>query len=55
MIVEKMCEVCDLPVPERAHQDPSARTCGPTCASTLFKRENPDFAHRFFPNDDLKK
>ena len=36
------CAVCGGPVPVRAHQSPTVRTCGPRCASTLARIEHPD-------------
>jgi len=40
------CKVCRAPVPDRAHQSMTrVRTCGPACASLLFKQEHPNWAH----------
>jgi hypothetical protein len=41
---EKLCDcvVCGKPVPRRAYQATTARTCTPGCAKTLATREHPD-------------
>lgn len=36
------CATCGGPIPPRAHQARTARTCSPSCAGALYKRENPN-------------